>query len=196
MVDIVVQLSKRASVFAVGEIGIDIHHNQTKKARDNCKLFLDALLTALQQDTVFKTKPLVLHVREAEDGSHPEAAAPQCISALRMARVLREHRIYLHCFVGSQVCGQHVDTKLPRDVWVKASSCCWRVWPRNASGVSESPLLPSDDRHRYSQLEIQSRKPKIHALVYLPDAPVVGSRERADPSWGLGRCGQKLFELL
>ena len=102
ILDTVVKHSKSASVVAVGEIGIDIHCNQTQKARDNCKLFLDALLTALQQDTVLKTKPLVLHVREAEDGSNQEAAAFQCISPLWMARVPSDHGIYLHCFVGSQ----------------------------------------------------------------------------------------------
>ena len=113
MGDTFMKHSKRAGVVAVGEIGIDNHRNQTEKARDNCKLFLVALLTALQQDTVLKTKPLVPRVREAEDGSSKEAAASQCISALQMARVPRKHRIYLHCFVGSQVCGQHMDTKLP-----------------------------------------------------------------------------------
>ena len=51
MLDTVVKHSKSAGVVAVGEIGIDNHCNQTQKARDNCKLFLDALLTALQQDT-------------------------------------------------------------------------------------------------------------------------------------------------
>ena len=101
-VDTIVKHLKRAGVVAVGKIGIDNHRNQTQKARDNCRWVLDALLTALQQDTVLKTMPLVLHVREAEDGSHQEAAASQCISALRMAPVLSEHRIYLHCFVGSQ----------------------------------------------------------------------------------------------
>ena len=128
MVDTVVNHLKRAGVVAVGEIGINNHCNQTQKAWDNCKFFLDALLTALQQDTVLKIMPLVLHVRDVEDGSNPEAAASQCISALRMAPVLSEHRIYLHCFCGLSVCGQHVDTKLPRDnVWVKSSSCRWRV---------------------------------------------------------------------
>ena len=102
MVDTVVKHSKRAGVVVVGEIGIDNHRNQTQKARDNCRWFLDALLTALQQDTVLKMVPLILHVREAEDGSNQEAAASQCISALRMARVPSEHRIYLHCFVASQ----------------------------------------------------------------------------------------------
>ena len=77
MVNTVVKHSKRAGVVVVGEIGIDNHRNQTQKARDNCKLFLDALSTALQQDTVLKTMPSVLHVREAEDGSNPEAAASQ-----------------------------------------------------------------------------------------------------------------------
>ena len=77
MVDTFVKHSMRAGVVVVGEIGIDNHRNQTQKARDNCKLFLDALSTALQQDTVLKTMPSVLHVREAEDGSNPEAAASQ-----------------------------------------------------------------------------------------------------------------------
>ena len=97
MVDTIVKHSKRVGVAVVGEIGIDNHRNQTQKVRDNCRWFLDALLTALQQDTVLKTMPLVLHVREAEDGSNQEAAASRCISALRMARAPSEHRIYLHC---------------------------------------------------------------------------------------------------
>ena len=197
MVDTVVKHSKRAGVVAVGEISIDNHGNQTLKAGHNCRLFLDALLTALQQDTVLKTMPLDLHVREAKDGSDPEeAASSQCISALWMARVPSGHHIYLHCFVGSQSVANMWTWNYPEMVF-GSSSRRWRVWPRNASGVSEGPLPSSDDRDRCFQLEVQSCKSKSHhALVYIPDVPVFGSRERGDPSRGLGRCGQKLLELL
>ena len=134
MVDTVVKHSKCSGVVAVGEIGIDNHRNQTVKARDNCRLFLDALLTALQQDNWLKAMPLVLHVREAEDGSSREAAASQCISALRMAGVPREHRIYFHCFVGSQ---SMANMKLSLDGdWVKSSSRRW--WRVSQRGVCYS----------------------------------------------------------
>ena len=151
MVDTVVKHSKRAGVVAVGEIGIDNHRNQTQKARDNCRWFLDALLTAMQQDTVLNTMPLILHVREAEDGSDQEAAASQCISALRMARVPSEHRIYLHCFVGSQSVA---------NMWT-------RNYPETVFGLSPRVVAGGCDR----ETPLVFQKAPFHQVMVETDAP-------------------------
>ena len=151
MVETVVKHSKRAGVVAVGEIGIDNHRNQTQKARDNCKWFLDALLTALQQDPVLNTMPLILHVREAEDGSNDEAAASQCISALRMARVPKEHRIYLHCFVGSQSVA---------NMWT-------RNYPETVFGLSPRVVAGGCDK----ETPLVFQKASFHQVMVETDTP-------------------------
>ena len=84
---------------AAGEFGIDLHRNRTPEARHHSGEFLSQMAKKLVEDTRFKSRPLVLHVREVRDAD--KEAACQCISMFCMASVNHLRKIYIHCFVGT-----------------------------------------------------------------------------------------------
>ena len=82
---------------AAGELGIDHHRNRDSA---NSREFLLLVLKWVRPHPTLKDLPLVLHVRMAKLDS--DAAAVECINAMRHAGLHADHKVYLHCYVAGR----------------------------------------------------------------------------------------------